>query len=238
MNYEVSIVLVKLEKDLSAWCKYISTFVSENEKARASKFLNIIDAARHLTGRAVIRKAISDFLGKKQFKSEFSTNKWGKPYAHNIPVDFNISHAGEFVGVAVCFNQDGVGFGIDIEKLVINSEIYGLAKILHLDECTKICELPEKEACRMFYRIWARKEAISKALGMGLNLPLDSFKVTSNESQWSVFHLGPPENWTTIDIPIPGYYCSFAATRADITINYVSGLSWVNTGSATGKIKK
>ncbi len=41
-----------------------------------------------------------------------------------------------------------------------------------------LAALPEERRLRAFYETWTRKEALLKAFGSGLTVPLDSFEVT------------------------------------------------------------
>jgi 4'-phosphopantetheinyl transferase len=46
------------------------------------------------------------------------------------------------------------------------------------DEQTQLRALPAQQQVTGFYLCWTRKEAILKAVGTGLTLPLDSFSVS------------------------------------------------------------
>ncbi|MBQ0099626.1 MAG: 4'-phosphopantetheinyl transferase superfamily protein [Firmicutes bacterium] len=95
-------------------------------------------------------------------------DKNGKPYINEI--HFNISHSNNYVALAISKEE----VGCDIEKITdINLDI---AKRYFSDEEYKeimACENREK----LFFRYWTLKESFLKAIGYGLNKPLDSFTI-------------------------------------------------------------
>ncbi|GAA2437796.1 hypothetical protein GCM10010191_61010 [Actinomadura vinacea] len=95
---------------------------------------------------------------------------YGRPYlAHpdgsRWDVDFNISHSGDLVGVAV-----GVGgrVGLDVQQAPRPGWERIARRWLHPDERRRIDALPPAGARREFTRVWAVREARCKATGRGL----------------------------------------------------------------------
>ena len=96
----------------------------------------------------------------------------GKPYLENCPhIHFSLSHSGNW---AVCAVGDAP-LGVDVELPRCTMEI---AKRFFRPE-----ELPEREDRDYLLRLWTAKEAFVKALGGGLTIPLDSFRVILSQNE-------------------------------------------------------
>ncbi|MDE7256920.1 MAG: 4'-phosphopantetheinyl transferase superfamily protein, partial [Clostridia bacterium] len=103
--------------------------------------------------------------------------QWNKPRLVSPQgVFFNISHSGEWTVTAV---SDGE-VGVDIQK-VKPVDMRLATRFFSADE-QKILADAGDGAERLFYRLWTVKEAYLKALGVGLNRPLNSFSVRITEA--------------------------------------------------------
>jgi 4'-phosphopantetheinyl transferase len=86
---------------------------------------------------------------------------------------FNLTHSDRLAALAVSPKRP---VGIDIEDIRPVEE--PLARdIFSPAEYAALKDLPDGERLRAFYRGWTRKEAVVKAIGEGLSLPLKSFDV-------------------------------------------------------------
>lgn len=116
---------------------------------------------------ALENEGLSERIGEMAF------NDFGKPFIPDCPVRFNISHSENKVLLSVSSGE----VGCDIERIkAIDS---GLAKRFFTDdEYRSIMDKGEGyERILEFYRIWTLKESYTKALGRGLDIPLNSFSV-------------------------------------------------------------
>nr|WP_228054945.1 4'-phosphopantetheinyl transferase superfamily protein [Kordia antarctica] len=129
-----------------------------------------------LLGRLLVKEGLSHFANKADFKKLLYT-EYNKPYFQDNNVQFNISHSGELV-VAV-FTNNRSDIGIDIEKSHA-IKIVDFKGQMTLYEEQKIFNsvCPQKE----FFRYWTQKEAVLKAMGRGLSIPLKSFEIKNNET--------------------------------------------------------
>lgn len=173
------------------WGEACRPYVTASELARAARFRHGADAVRHMAGRALVRRVLGAAAPQK-CTAEFSLNSYGKPYCTGSGLHFSISHSGSMVWAAFCREAP---VGIDVEKqipLPSLADLADLATQLHPHEAQAIdCFSPE-ERTAAFYRCWTRKEAVLKALGKGLSLPLNSFqvRVDSSYADWLV---SPPD---------------------------------------------
>jgi 4'-phosphopantetheinyl transferase len=118
-------------------------------------------------------------------------------------IDFNISHSGNWVGC--CFTV-GHRVGLDIEKIQpIN--LGDFSELIHESEYLKISSSKDKAVA--FFQYWTRLEAVLKADGRGLKIPLKH--VVFNDD-FSCFLSG--KDWFTYPLNIDdGYVCHIAIDR-------------------------
>lgn len=216
------------------WIETAAPFVTDSEHSHARRFLHALDAARHLVGRALVRRMLSSATGLAHI-GDFTRTLQGKPVcpegikAKGEALDFSISHSGDMVWTAFSIGV-GIGVGIDVEQTRPLPDLLELTAQLHPLECAAIRAQPEPERAAAFYRCWTRKESVLKALGQGLNLPLHSFQVQSapHNADWLVSLPGQLEQdpacaaWTTQSLDVgPGYQCSVAARAPNMPLTVV-----------------
>ena len=102
----------------------------------------------------------------------FAETALGKPYLENYPhIHFSLSHSGSW---AVCAVGDAP-LGVDVELPRCTMEI---GKRFFRPE-----ELPETEDKDHLLRLWTAKEAFLKAIGTGLTVSPDSFRVILSQNE-------------------------------------------------------
>jgi len=236
----VTCIGVLLGGEPADWIGAAAPLVTESERAQARRFLHAQDAARHLVGRALVRRVLRAALGLAHI-GDFARTPQGKPVSAQglrrggDAIDFSISHSGGMVWTAFCQGAAlgmgaALGVGIDVERTSLLPDLFELAAQLHPLECAAVRAQPEPERVAAFYRCWTRKEAVLKALGQGLHLPLHSFQVQTRprDADWLVSLPGTleqeaaPAAWTTCDIDAgPGYQCSVAASAPNLSLAVV-----------------
>ncbi|NLG62267.1 MAG: 4'-phosphopantetheinyl transferase superfamily protein [Candidatus Cloacimonetes bacterium] len=151
--------------------------VTQAERDRAARFLNSIDARRHILGRGIVRLLLSPLLDLAPDAICFTVSGLGKPLLDDGP-SFSISHSGDYVLVALAAEGR---LGVDIEVVRALRDLPGVARVsFGPDEYEHIMQLPEGERLLPFFRTWTRKEAMLKALGCGLS-GLSRISVSADE---------------------------------------------------------
>ncbi|MER5430593.1 4'-phosphopantetheinyl transferase superfamily protein [Streptomyces sp. NPDC002588] len=104
----------------------------------------------------------------------------GKPrLAVPSPYAFSVTHSGGLVGVAVC---RGAEVGLDLEEADAPLDVDAAARTaLAAPELTALYARPSAGRQAAFLRVWTRKEAVLKALGVGLRVPLRELRVSAPE---------------------------------------------------------
>lgn len=116
-----------------------------------------------------LRAAVRDELLRLLGVTEVHVDDRGRPWLEGV--SFSVSHSGSLGLIAIAEGVRPVG--VDVERIRSDTDFRALAaRFLHPDEAAAIGD--DRDA---FFRCWTRKEAVVKALGLGLAHPLDSFAV-------------------------------------------------------------
>ena len=134
------------------------------------------DAQLSLLGRVLLKKGMQK-IDKPFNETYLKTTHYKKPYLENTNTKFNISHSGE---VVVCAVTDIGNIGIDIEK-IRTVKITDFKSQMTVNERNKIVNSSNKTTS--FYKYWTQKEAVIKAHGKGLSIPLNSFEINANKAE-------------------------------------------------------
>jgi 4'-phosphopantetheinyl transferase len=179
--------------------------LGEEETLRARRFVYPRDRDRYVCAHSAVRTLLGGYTGVDAAGIIFSTLANGKPQIHsNNPaqqIHFNLTHS---AGIAVLAVSRDHTLGVDIEHVQpIDPEIakdhFSPSELRTLDT------LPPEQWLAGFYRCWTSKEALLKAEGMGLNLPLDGFDVeVSPQLPPALVAVTPHTNisldWTLVDL--------------------------------------
>jgi 4'-phosphopantetheinyl transferase len=152
--------------------------LSRQERERMQRFRDPEMSARYAIGRGLLRELLGKYTSAAPTGVEISTNVYGKPElvtAAGTTLYFNLAHTDDIV----LYGLSGMcSIGIDVESIepgpVSSLEA---RRILSHDEWASWQKLPDKDQNSLFYQTWVRKEAVLKALGMGLSIEPDTFSV-------------------------------------------------------------
>ncbi|WP_143384726.1 4'-phosphopantetheinyl transferase superfamily protein [Francisella endosymbiont of Ornithodoros moubata] len=115
------------------------------------------------------------FLSKKYRLEYFDTNNYNKPkFKYHQDIHFSFSYAKEciFIGIS------SLEIGIDIEYIDKSLNVEQLAHIImHPAEFDYFCSLATKDKRKFFFRVFNLKEAIIKAIGIGLYYDIKSINI-------------------------------------------------------------
>jgi 4'-phosphopantetheinyl transferase len=152
--------------------------LSEEELERAGRFYFAHLRVSYVIAHGVLRCLLASYLGARPRELQFSYNQQGKPRLaqENCDLRFNLSHSGAMAAVAVAA---GCELGVDVEQIRAMEDMFGIARrFFSAAECEDLEAVREMERETAFFDCWTRKEAYIKAIGGGLSIPLDSFRVT------------------------------------------------------------
>jgi 4'-phosphopantetheinyl transferase len=161
--------------------------LDDAERERAARLQRIADRHRYVTAHALTRLLLATITGLPPEEIRLDTacqrcgGDHGKPRLSNhnaVPVSFSVAHAGDRVVVAI---TDGAPVGVDVEPIrrLPPVELRALsANVLTPAEQMSYSVLPVAERSRAMAVLWTRKEAVLKAWGEGLSVPMSQLSVS------------------------------------------------------------
>ena len=165
-----------------------------------------------MVARGVLRHLLGHYIEIPAARIRFAEGPHGKPELLEKPrYGFNVSHSG---GLAMYAVSDLREVGIDIEQHREMEDMEGIARRYFAPEEVNVLEeLSPEQRPAAFFRCWSRKEAVVKASGAGLSLPLDTFCVSLDEDpDPRIQGRLPGGMWTLFDVtPRSGYSAALAA---------------------------
>ncbi len=152
-------------------------------KEKISTYKSVASKYASLLGFLLLRKGLDDSI-----LDEMYYDKFGKPHLRSNTTNFNISHSNEYV---LCAFSDAYKIGIDIEE-VRPIEVENFKHHLTQHEWETI--IRDTNSSIAFLDYWTQKEAVIKADGRGLQIPLHTFEINNkhtkiDNSDWYIYHL-------------------------------------------------
>jgi 4'-phosphopantetheinyl transferase len=167
-------------KDLEQHLPFARDFLSQQERDKSSDFLKPADAERYILRHGMLRYILSTYTdtdpGLLPLVNDIQGKPALRPHSAFHDISFSLSHADQVVSVGIVPNHS---IGVDIVKTDPGYPFHEIIEYLFTPgekEC--IQRIAPDLRYRMFFRIWALKEAIVKATGEGIRL-MNSTDVTS-----------------------------------------------------------
>jgi 4'-phosphopantetheinyl transferase len=180
-------------------------FLSEDEIARADRFVFPRDREHFVVARGKLRKFLGLYLQLPPQSLRFVTGKFGKPsLAEHDNFRFNVTHSYGLALYAFAMDRD---LGIDAEK--IRRDFGGMdiaERYFSRAEQNELRELAAELQSAAFFLCWTRKEAYIKAHGDGLQIPLASFDVSLTPGKPETLQSPDSHRWNLSSFtPAPEY---------------------------------
>lgn len=211
---EIHVWLISITREKSKLASlWDSLTPAEKEKTRQFKFAKL--KQRFIISQGTLRFLLGKYLKTKPEKIIFERNKYGKPYVKNLStkIKFNLSHAHNLALFAFTLKHE---VGVDIELVRRNFPIGEISKrFFHADENQALLALPAKQRVAAFFNCWVKKEALIKAIGLGLFYALDKFNVdfSANQSKVQIETLAKKSLWAVRKLPVPPNYLAALASE-------------------------
>ena len=133
---------------------------------------------------------LADILKRDYFMEELPEifrDDFGKPYFKECGLQFNVSHSGDYLAMAV----SELPVGIDIQKTRTIRETT-VKRVVQLQEKELLGQAWEKD----FLRLWTLKESFVKAEGKGLRIPMKDYYFEKENDCYFVNYGGQRSAWT------------------------------------------
>ena len=149
------------EEQLSLW-------LSEMEPEKRVKVAAMGDEAKaaRICADHLARTMVKEASATKEVR--FACDRLGKPYAVDLPVQFNLSHSGPYALCAVA----PYPVGADIQVLRPVKEPL-IRRVCSPEELVYLCTLADRSVqTERFIQLWTVKEALLKCRGIGIRMEL------------------------------------------------------------------
>jgi len=146
-----------------------ASVLDPDELERAARYRRPADRVRFAATRSALRELLGDRLGVDPASLRLTTGRHGRPeLAHpHGGLSFNVSHAGEHALIAISQKRR---VGVDIERIDPGLDWRALVDLVcTADEQRRWITGPATPLQReQFFRCWTAKEALLKAVGLGI----------------------------------------------------------------------
>lgn len=158
--------------------------LSLDELQRANQFHFPEDREHFVKCHGLLRSILNLYTKTDPSEITFGRGACGKPFITGSFLKFNLSHSKDRMLCAVTMRCE---VGVDIEYIQPSFDWKPVARIFFTAaEIQTIKSFPENFQVQTFFRIWTRKEALAKALGIGLSQKMPT---EEESSQWVVRNL-------------------------------------------------
>lgn len=152
-------------------------YLSDHEKSRAERFRYESDYRCYVSVHALLRIELSKILAKKAKSIKIGVSEYGKPFIPGIDLPFSLSRTKNLFAFVV--GQSNQFLGIDIEQIKPEIDFLNISRnYFSIKEQQLILSFKNiADQKRTFFQIWTRKEALLKAIGVGINSNLSKIEV-------------------------------------------------------------
>lgn len=193
--------------DADAW-----PTVSPPELKRADRFVQECDRRRWLCSRRLLRGVLSWATRTEPVTPVLEAEPQTKPRdVADYGLHYSLSHSGSkwLLALAPC------EVGVDIEHLHVGLDLAFARRVLSIRELRTWLRRQSAGRDRMLLSAWTAKEAVVKAIGCGLALPLSSIELPRLGRRWQP--LSSPvlgNSWWLRQLPCePGSAAALCAQR-------------------------
>jgi 4'-phosphopantetheinyl transferase len=203
----------------------VAQWLDPDERERLGSLRRADDRARFATGRALLRLVASRFVDTSPDQVRVrvlcplcGSDRHGRPVIvvadDRRPPQVSLAHAGDRVVVALAAGP----VGIDVER--VSAAPDAVADVAwSAAERAALAADPEGRSPEARARLWVRKEAVLKATGYGLSVPLATLTVTTGAGEARVLSWPGHEDWAGClglrDVDVGRGYAGGIAVRCD-----------------------
>lgn len=220
--------------DIQVWsvdptaAAFDSSSLPDEDRRRAELLPNHRQAV-YVASRVALLQLLSSALGTDPLKIEITRTcrhcghlTHGKPSVASgtDKIDFNVSYSAGLALIALGFS---VHVGVDIQDHI--GGVPPFRWCFSSSERTYLEALDDRSREVELTHAWARKEALAKADGRGLVLPLTQVIATGPRSMWKL----PTREWQLDDLDVGDGYA--AALAYDSPRARVEFIAWMGDGS-------
>jgi 4'-phosphopantetheinyl transferase len=202
--------------------------LSKDERKRATGFYFERQKQCYIRSHTALRLLLGRYLMTAPDAVDIVADIYGRPMlaARAGDLEFNLSNTGDAVLVGVSLHSP---IGVDIELVRDVPDFLAIAKHHFApSEVEELLRLAPEQRCEGFYVTWTRKEAVVKALGLGLSFPLDAFCTGRQDRPPRLTQVEGAvySDWAIADLaPVRGYKAAVAVRQPNVAL-HCQEVSW------------
>ena len=188
------------------------------ERAKADRFARTADRVRFTETRAALRALLAGRVGCEPDEVPLASGAHGKPYldlAGSSAPPFNLSHSGAHALIVLGDAAAASEVGIDIEECNADVDADAIAASAFTErECNELHAAADR--LHALYSRWVAKEAVLKAIGVGVAGHLKSIGIHHGADGQIALECADPEwtNFKAVALQAPPGYAAAIAWRA------------------------
>jgi 4'-phosphopantetheinyl transferase len=215
-------------RSLSACHARIASVLSPSECDRRDAYRHLKDQVGFAVGRGVLRILLGLYLGEPPERIALEPDCPNLPRRSRKPsmvplqdgrsLAFSVSRSADTAMYAISHRAP---VGVDIERVNSRFPWEPVSRsFLSASERAELGSLPSDERVAGFFRIWTRKEAVTKAAGTGLYSAMAEIEVsggaggTQEALRHSAHHTGRLAAWSLADVSPSSRYAAALATAS------------------------
>lgn len=179
------IELYRLDLDVYADAHGLMQVLTPAERLRAGRFARRADRARFVQTRVAARRLLARRLGCRPCEVPVAEGLHGKPFVEGggmqVPA-FNVSHAGSHALVALASACEFPHLGVDIERCREDLDVQAMLDLAFTPSERAQIAAGDSPSASSFYLHWVGKEAVLKAIGVGVAEHLRCISIQPSES--------------------------------------------------------
>jgi len=188
------------------------------ERVKADRFARTADRVRFTETRAALRMLLARRVGCKPAEVPLASGLHGKPYldllGRGAPL-FNVSHSGAHALIVLGDAAVASDVGVDIEECKAEVDVEAIARLAFTErECSEVRAAADR--LHALYSRWVAKEAVLKAIGVGVAEHLRSIGIRQGAEGRIALECAVPEwtNFKAMALQAPTGYAAAIAWRA------------------------
>lgn len=206
----------RLDLDLDADVSAERQLLALDERARADRYARSADRVRFTATRAALRGLLARRVGCQPADVRFAMGPHRKPFLDVAGGDaplFNVSHSGAHALIALADPRVVSAVGIDIEACRSDVDVEAVASLAFTGSERRALQ-EAGDPLQALYSRWVGKEAVLKAVGVGVAEHLQSIGIHPGAQGRYVLECAVPE-WSGLH-----------AVALDAPTGYAAALAW------------
>ncbi len=229
---DVHVFVAPLAETSEAGEEFFRQSLPENVQRKADRFRFAQDRRRYIKAEYVQRRILTVYLDCPIESVRLSSEQQGKPVvdasshpaAADLQLAMNLARCQSHVAVVV---GRAATIGIDIEDRVFGISPLSLAAgNFSTTEFHHLESMPAGQLMAEFLKLWCCKEAVVKALGPGLAMPLNQFSITRLDQprprlDFCEARHGDATQWSLVSrMVVPGCQLAVAVRLAEASFQW------------------